>query len=518
MGWIERFSPSARHVLSFMVFWGQMQNYMMRVNLNLLIVEMVRDPRMDTVDLGAVANKTESTCVQDSMNLTSLSQEDAKYQKEDENNGFDWDEYTRGIVMSAFSYGYLTTQILGGRLTEYFGVKKVYGFSLFGTAVLTLLSPVVAKADVWAFFALRVLQGVCEGSTFPALHAMTARWIPSEERNSFIARSYFGSVFGLIITFPMCGAITHAYGWEAAFYTIGCITAGWYIFWLALVYDTPEQHPRISQTELQHIKSELGDTVSAKPLPIPWKGILTSIPFYGMLITDVGNTWGIVTLGSNGPSYLKFMLGVDIKTNGILSGLPMMCRYFGGVIHAYVADMLLHRKILSVLWVRRIFNSICQCGPALAMLILSFPPEGYLCDAQYVTALLCMGMFFNGALSSGHFSTPVDLAPNYAGTLFGISNTFSGGGTGFLVPTIIGILTQDNMTFAAWRTVFCLASGIYFFTNIFYFFMISGDVQPWNYYHQVDNESTEECTEQLAEKSNLMIVPSKAVQEDTSDI
>ena len=33
--------PSAVQILTLMVFWGQIQNYMMRTNLSILIVEMV---------------------------------------------------------------------------------------------------------------------------------------------------------------------------------------------------------------------------------------------------------------------------------------------------------------------------------------------------------------------------------------------------------------------------------------------------------------------------------------------
>jgi hypothetical protein len=44
-------------------------------------------------------------------------------------------------------------------MTEIFGVKRVYGFCLLGTAILTLLSPVAAKLHVGAFIAVRVLQG-----------------------------------------------------------------------------------------------------------------------------------------------------------------------------------------------------------------------------------------------------------------------------------------------------------------------------------------------------------------------
>ena len=141
-------------------------------------------------------------------------------------------------------------------MAEYFGFKKVYGFGLFMTAILSFLSPVVAKANVWAFMFLRIMQGIFEGVTFPSLYAMTARWIPLKERNSFIARSYFGTVFGLIITFPLCGILIDVTGWESAFYIIGSITIVWFILWQFLVFDTPRQHPRISQDEFDYINSD----------------------------------------------------------------------------------------------------------------------------------------------------------------------------------------------------------------------------------------------------------------------
>jgi hypothetical protein len=43
-------------------------------------------------------------------------------------------------------------------MTEYYGIKWVYGASLFLTSVGTLLSPVVVKAHYIAFIVLRILQ------------------------------------------------------------------------------------------------------------------------------------------------------------------------------------------------------------------------------------------------------------------------------------------------------------------------------------------------------------------------
>ena len=92
---------------------------------------------------------------------------------------------------------------------------------------------------------LRGLMGVAEGVTFPSMHAMTARWVEPGKRSFFIARTYFGSVFGVIITYPLMGMVTATYGWEAAFYVTSSITLVWFIAFLAFVYDTPDKHPRI---------------------------------------------------------------------------------------------------------------------------------------------------------------------------------------------------------------------------------------------------------------------------------
>ena len=130
--------------------------------------------------------------------------------------------------------------------------------------------------------------------------------------------------------------------------------------------------------------------------------------------------------------------------------------------------------------VRRIFNSICMFGPAVAFIILSFHPESVRCDMVYVAFWLCLGMFMNGALSSGHFAAPGDLAPNFSGTVFGLSNTISAVTVSVIAPQFIGEVTNDNMTFDAWTIIFATTSVFYIIPNIAYLFLIKGDVQPWN--------------------------------------
>lgn len=83
-------------------------------------------------------------------------------------------------------------QIPGGRIAELFGGKLVYGVGVLLTALFTLLSPIAAFVDFKFFIAVRVLEGLGEGVTYPAMHAMLARWIPPMERSKFAAYVYAG--------------------------------------------------------------------------------------------------------------------------------------------------------------------------------------------------------------------------------------------------------------------------------------------------------------------------------------
>ena len=69
-----------------------------------------------------------------------------------------------GWVLSAFFFGYVLTQIPGGWLSERIGGRWIYGIGIVMTAVLTLLTPVVAYISVWLLIAVRVLEGFFEVS------------------------------------------------------------------------------------------------------------------------------------------------------------------------------------------------------------------------------------------------------------------------------------------------------------------------------------------------------------------
>lgn len=75
---------------------------------------------------------------------------------------------------------------------------------------------------------------------------------------------FSGSSIGSALTYPLCGYIIDVFGWEMAFYVCGIIGTAWYVAWFFLVFDSPQQHPRITQKEKDYIVESLGKSVSNK--------------------------------------------------------------------------------------------------------------------------------------------------------------------------------------------------------------------------------------------------------------
>ena len=105
-----------------------------------------------------------------------------------------------------------------------------------------------------------------------------------------------------------------------------------------------------------------------------------------------------------------------------------------------LADWLIESRRLSVVNVRRLCNSIGHYGSALGLIGLAFTG----CDKTAAVLWLCLSVCFNGAVYSGFQVTPVELSPNYSGTIFGITNMVANL-TGFITPWVAGLITFDNV-------------------------------------------------------------------------
>lgn len=201
---------SARYNLAILAFFGFFILYALRVNLSVALVDMV-DSNTTLAD-----NRTSKECAEHSARVqVPHSQTGKKYQ---------WDAETQGWILGSFFYGYIVTQIPGGYMASRVGGKLLLGLGILGTAVFTLFTPLAADLGVGALIVLRALEGLGEGVTFPAMHAMWSSWAPPLERSKLLSISYAGAQLGTVISLPLSGIICYYMNWTYVFYFFAFFT------------------------------------------------------------------------------------------------------------------------------------------------------------------------------------------------------------------------------------------------------------------------------------------------------
>lgn len=96
---------------------------------------------------------------------------------------FDWSSDIQADIKGAFFYGYVITHIPGAWLCERFGGRHVLSLGILSTAIFSVLTPITTETfDSTGLIILRVLMGLGEGTTFPALSSLLSSWVPEDER------------------------------------------------------------------------------------------------------------------------------------------------------------------------------------------------------------------------------------------------------------------------------------------------------------------------------------------------
>ncbi|KAH8301021.1 hypothetical protein KR044_011540, partial [Drosophila immigrans] len=450
----------SRFFVTFMLFMGMANAYVMRTNMSVAIVAMVNHTAIRGEQLD-----------NDNDNDTS----------ERQDGEFNWSYKLQGYILACFFYGYVVTQIPFGFLISTYGAKHFLGWGMMLNSIVAFVVPVSArKGGYIALCVARFVQGLGEGPIVPCTHAMLAQWIPPGERSRSGAAVYAGAQFGTIISMPLSGLLaTYGFdgGWPSIFYVFGAISTIWCIFFIIFVDESPAKSSGISAAERKHIVESIWsdrpvEAEEEKRAKTPLRSIFTSLPFWGILIAHCGHNYGYETLMTELPTYMAMVMNVKLKENGFLSALPYLAMWATAMLLAFLADYMIKRNV-SITATRKIMNSIGQYGPALSLLAV-----GYLHESLALTVLVfTINMACNGAIYSGFKINHLDLSPRYAGLLIAITNCVANL-VGLTAPMIAGHVINDDPSISNWRIVFLVAAVVYLVVGTVYNLLGSG-VRRW---------------------------------------
>lgn len=391
---------------------------------------------------------------------------------------FEWSPTVRGQLLASYGYGNVPGNFLGGWLSIRYGPRRAILWTSLVAALVSLISPILAQWH-WSLLLLsRIIIGVTGGITFPACHTMVAKWAPPTERARFLW-SLLGGTFGTVLTYPMIAAIAETVNWESGWYIPSLLMLVWICVWTLLAYDSPIEHPGISDEEKDFILTSQAGTVRAeKPRwkQTPVREIFTSIPVISLVICHFGNLFLLYFYQNSLMLYLTKALGFDLTKGGAVAGLPWLGRMMFGFFFSWAGDTIKKKKIISITLLRKIATIFSHFLPGVFLILVGYAK----CNLLLANIFLFLAMGFNGAALIANISNNQDLAPNFAGFLYGIMNAV-GGCSAFIIPPLVEeIAGKYGNPIERWQTLFWIGGGLCIASMIVFLFGGSGNIQKWN--------------------------------------
>ncbi len=378
---------------------------------------------------------------------------------------YGWSESTQGLIFSFFFFGYMVTQFLGGYLADRFGGKVILAIGVVWWSIFTILTPPAAALGIAALLTARVLMGMGEGVTFPSIYALYGKWVPTRERARSVALTNSGIPVGQVFALLVAPLIAIKWGWEWIFYIFGAAGGLWIVCWYFMAAKDPDSHPRVSAVEAKEIADGLPAVNNVDAKETSNLDFFKSKAVWAIIVAHFCNNWSLYVLLSWLPSFVTKGLGVDFANAGWVSMIPHLVSFVFLNVAGQVADRWV-KQGMPVVKVRKTCQIIGFGGISAALFVV-----GEVSTAWLAITIMCVGNALGAFVTGGFAVNHMDIAPNHAGKLMGITNTF---GT---IPGIIGVAVSGYIleTTGSWALVFQVAGGVTVFGLIFYLIFAQGE-------------------------------------------
>ena len=351
---------------------------------------------------------------------------------------FGWTPATIGMMLSAFSLGYLILQPVGGWIADKAGARRTLAASMAGWSLWVLLTP-VAPAVLWLTATFRVLLGVFEAPYIPASVAAVARAIPSViRRGRFSAFVQSGAQLGPAAGVFFAGIILSTTGSATYIFLIfGLVGLLGAVAWWSYARNFDDPVPHGAHAETDEAKER------AAQAPVPNRLLIASPalwPFYiGYFALPYCQYLFLTWL----PQYLSHYRHIPLVQASALSALPFLVAFLTSNFTGWAMDWLAAAGWTKGGFHRKLFVGLGAAIYAVTTLIAA--------TTESNTLAVIMIIIANAGLSFyvvPFWTTCTDIAPNQTGTLGGVMNFFGIVGA-TLSPYGTGLIAQATGAFVA---------------------------------------------------------------------
>ena len=367
------------------------------------------------------------------------------------------DPVAMGYILSGFAIAYVIAQVPGGALLDRYGTRWIYTGALALWSLFTLLqgwTGLFSGASAAIFlFSMRFLEGMASAPAVPANARIAASWFPSSERGLATAIFNSSQYFSLVAFAPLMGWLVHGFGWPWVFFVmggLGLVTAAF----LPMIVRSPLHSPLIDAAELAYIERGGALVHIERKSPVThftWHNVRQLIANRMLLGVYLGQycvgvlTYFFVTWF---PIYLVQQRGLSILHAGMMTAVPAICGFAGGIVGGVLSDEILRRT--GSLTIAR--KAPILIGMTMAALIVAC---NFTTSQVAVMVLMSMAFFGKGLAALG-WTVVSDVSPKeLVGVTGGVFNTV-GNIPGIVTPIVIGYIVARLGSFD-WALAFVAA-------------------------------------------------------------
>jgi ACS family hexuronate transporter-like MFS transporter len=355
-----------------------------------------------------------------------------------------WNDIDYSNIVLAFQAAYAVGMLIAGRLVDRLGTRLGYALAM---VFWSLASMAHAVASSFAgFIVARFALGLGEAGVFPASIKTVAEWFPRKERALATGIFNAGTNIGVIVSMLTVPWITLHWGWRIAFLVTGGLGFVWLIFWL-LLFRKPEEHPLLSRTELEYIKSDPQQVVPQ----LRWARLIPHRQTWAFAVGKfvIDPIWWFLLFWI--PDFLQRTHGLNLMQLIIPVSVIYLISDVGSVAGGGLSSWMIHRGI-SVNVSRKL--AMFVCAVSVLPIMLAYRVESTW-DAVLLIGLAAAG---HQGFSANLFTLPSDLFPAEAvGSVVGLGGT-AGAVGGMLMAKVVGYVLQWT---GSYRIPFLIAGLAY---------------------------------------------------------
>jgi ACS family hexuronate transporter-like MFS transporter len=248
-----------------------------------------------------------------------------------------WTDDDYGTLTAVFQFGYALMLPIAGRAIDWLGIRIGYTLAVLIWGLSSITHAFAGNLLQFSF--ARLGLGLGEAANFPAAIKTVADWFPRKERALATGIFNSGTNVGALIAPLIVPIVVARFGWHSAFLVTGSFSLSWILVWL-LFYREPEEHKRLSASELAYIRS---DTDSEPAVKIPYLTLLGKRSSWAFLIAKfcTDPVWWFYLFWI--PGFLQTKYKIDL----LHTGPPLFAIYLaadlGSVTGGWLSSSLLKR-------------------------------------------------------------------------------------------------------------------------------------------------------------------------------